>query len=333
MIGRWGGVAAVAGGVGRKDRREQDMSAAVSFYGSRYQQEKPVEAAAVEIVAPSRIRQRIGHATIRQILQAGTPKHQSPIQVSRVRKMASAFDPTKLDVFKVSIDESGRWWLEDGQHRGEAARLAEQLDLTVPVLFTEGMTQAELASYFIGINDRKQKPVGALIQAKAEAGDPIAVTMFDIAESHGFAVKMLHNGTAYGRDVITCADKLYKIVEEFGPDHTDRVLAVLRKAWDGCKDSTQNDILLGVSQFLIAYPEVSTDALANKLAKYMPKIVLGEIAAARARENLSTQDKRGYAAGRGVLELWNRHRKSERLNDVFNDLFEAKRKVRAGSAK
>lgn len=276
-------------------------------------------AATQSVESGSRIRQWVGKATVRQLLTAQNPKHQAPLQQTRVRQIARNFNPTMIDVFKVRIDENGVWWLEDGQHRRGAAELAGYLDLMVPVLFTDGMDEQEAAEYFLGINDRKKKPIGALIQARAEAGDPVASAMFAVAGSHGFTVKLAEGGYGYKKNEISSAAKLYEIVKSHGADHASQVISVLREAWDGEGGSAHHDILLGISQFLIAYPEVPVKELARKLGDELPKTILGEIAAARVAEKTSRQIRSGFATGRGVLAVFNKNKKQRRLDDRFND--------------
>lgn len=298
------------------------MSAAVSFYGSRYQQETPTAPTSltpVTEVQPTGVKQRVGTATIRQLMEAGTPRHQSPLQPIRVRRIANEFDPSKLDVFKVSIDGAGKWWLEDGQHRASAAELAGHLDLEVFVLFVDGMDRRESAEFFLGINDRKQKPQGALIQARAEAGDPFAREMFAMAERHGFRVRLIHSGFNEARNEIRCPDLMMALIERHGTDHVDEVLGVLRAAWDGANESAQKDIIRGISQFLLAYADIDRVELAAKLGGVSPRVVVTEISVARVTERSSSHMRNGYSTGRGVLAIWNHSKRSRRLDDRFNE--------------
>lgn len=295
------------------------MSAAVSFYGSRYQQGTSAEVTTVSAASENTFRQWMGKARVQDLVAARTPKHQAPLQGTRVKRYAQTFDLAKVGMVEVRIDEHGVWWLEDGQHRVQAAVLAGLKDAEFDVRFTAGVDSRRAAELYIGINDRKPKPVGALIQARAEAGDELAAEMFAIVEQHGFAVKLIHNGWASAPNVLKCPQLLLKLLDEHGHEHLGEVLWVLRFAWDGDAVSTHNDIIRGISLFLLAYPEVESQKLAVKLAAVPAKAVLSEAASARVIERNSNSVRKGYAPGRGVLEIWNKNKKSGRLEDRFND--------------
>lgn len=263
-------------------------------------------------------RQWISKVTIRQLLSAKTPPYQAPLQLGRVNAMAREFDPAKFGVPEVLVDPDGIWWLHDGQHRSEAGRIAGYLESEFYALFTAGVSMREAAQHFLGINNRKGKPRGALILAQAEAGDPLPALMMQIASKHGFSMELVKDSKR-SRNHINCPDTLLKMLQQSGADHVDIVIGVVRSAWDGHEMSTVSEIFKGISQFVLAYPEVGSQQLASRLGSVLPKEIRYEIKTARHAEDTSPLQTKGYGYGRGVLAIWNHGRRGNRLDDRFND--------------
>lgn len=269
-------------------------------------------------MSSNEIRQWMGTARISQLADASKPPYQAPLQPVRVRLIAKSYDPAKLGVFEVRIKDDGSWELLDGQHRTNAAMSIGRGEDVVNVLFTAGIDQRTAAALFVGINERRMKPRGAILLAMAHAGDPIPTKMVEIVESHGFTVDMVRDSTR-NDGAINCSETLVNLIKRNGERHVDTVLLVIRSAWNGERESLTRDVIEAVSQFLLVYPEINTNELANRLQATTPKRLRAEIASARVTERGSSLLSVGYARGRGVLQIWNHGRRSARLEDRFND--------------
>lgn len=177
-------------------------------------------------------------------------RYQRPVQSQRVERIVREFDAKLLGTLELSERKNGTFAIIDGQHRYEAVRLVGRK--TVPALVHKGLTPKEEADLFARTN-MGRKPLTPIQRFRAQvfAGDPDAVALANIITNNGFKVDYSETSQALGviRGIVTL-ENAYK---QHGADHVNMMLDVVRDLWFGEGAATDNNLLRGMSEFLIAY--------------------------------------------------------------------------------
>lgn len=290
------------------------MSAAVSFYGSRYQHENKNDRRQIENVG-----EWVERVTLNELASYEVPSYQAPVQPYRVRMIARDFNLKKFGLCEVAVLPDGSRLLNDGQHRTGGGIAAGEGESLVYIKCTRVRSVEEAASLYLGINNRKMKPAGALVMARAEIGDTAAAEMIRIAERHGFKIQLVHRKHEESNNAFKCPETLIKILDKRGPEHFSDVMDVMRRSWDGHHESLKSNIVNAVSQFVLAYPEIAAVEIGKRLSAITPQLLDSYMKTAQLSESTIGGRRKGFWYGRGVLEAWNRNRRVNRLEDRFDE--------------
>lgn len=199
------------------------------------------------------------------------------IQIKRAEKIAAAFDLSKVGVLTVSERKDGRLFCCDGAHRAHAANSVGVEEL--PAMVHEGLTSAQEAALFHGLNDFKQPSAVSRFLASVEMGDPAAVSITEIAREHGWRI-----GAQSDDGYIACVEALQKIYRTAGgvlPTGSrgsvlDWTLDIITAAWGHDVEAANSHLLLGLAQLTARYgPDVDAKKLVSEMSQTRPKVILG----------------------------------------------------------
>ncbi len=188
-----------------------------------------------------RTNQRIEEIALNDIKMGA---YQRETRNPRVDRIAAAFNEAKLGMPVVSLRD-GSYYLLDGNHRVAALR-KENYTSTKFIVLT-GMTYEQEAEYFRTQNEN----VGPLTKynlfhAGLEKKDDLCVNIDRITRNHGYRI------ASSGRDVnsITAIFTLEVVATVFGYEILNDTLALIRDTWDGVKNATSREFLVGVAEFV-----------------------------------------------------------------------------------
>ena len=230
------------------------------------------------------------------------------IKMPKVLRIVNQFDPGILGIIKVSRRD-GKYYVIDGQHRVLACKMMNVSTMKAEVI--EGLTIEEEAEKFLKMNGANGEvtPLSAfdVFNAKVVAKQPIAVSVKDIVESHGFAI-------GYGN--VMSVKKLMRLHDKYGALILDRAFKVIRKAWNGDKSALNSYVMSGVIEFVATYdgiPAYSDVALAKQLPKVSPKELIKLIKFDESTRILKVKEMNA------ILKVYNYELKKNRLDNIhFN---------------
>lgn len=180
------------------------------------------------------------------------------------RKADEGFDPNKFGTPTVSARPNGKYVWLDGQNRGALAREAGLGEVKVQAVVFHGLTRAEEASIFLGLNDGRQvKPIYKFL-GRVAAKDETALAVFKSIAAHGWRVKEASDEACL--TATAAAEWAYSL----GPVILDQTLDVLTVAWGYKSDTTRAVLIKGVANVIHRYdsPTFSLEVLTNHLAVY-----------------------------------------------------------------
>lgn len=195
--------------------------------------------------------------------------YQRGLRQSRVKAYADRYNPNIFGVILVSFRD-GQYWIVDGQHRVEVAKLLGINTVWCQVL--SGLTYEEEAEHFYEINDSKSRlNANHKFHSKVEAKDRTALDIVRALNKYGFTYSK--EGTEVGSDnCIKAVSSLQKIYNKQGYNGLCTVLDILRRAWNGDKTSLKAEIIKGLNTFVVNY-EYDRDFLVKVLERHTPKSI------------------------------------------------------------
>lgn len=242
------------------------------------------------------------------------PSIQRPFDERRAERLAEVLDLALIGVIEVSARANGSYHILDGQHRVGALRIAGFNSELVECKIHNGLTEAEEAARFHGLNTFTKPQAFDMFKVRVKAGDPVAVGVDTILMQFGWR---LMSGTQDGCfSAVQAAERVYMGTgtanKETGPTNLANALGTLTEAW-GRSVSTANGFLVGgLGLFFARYgSEVDKPALVKRLAQF-PGGADNYIGKARG-----IRDFRGGTLPRCVAELttdlYNKRRSSGQL--------------------
>ena len=156
-----------------------------------------------------------------------SPVSQRDFQQSRVDKLLAAFDLEKLGTLTVNWRD-GHWWLIDGQHRAETLRQMGYADQQVECWTYRGLTEAEEAEKFLGLNDVLAVGVFPRFKVALTAGRPVETDINKIVQGLGLRIAMDKSDKS-----ISAVGTLRKVYLRGGSEVLRRCLAIIRDAYGG----------------------------------------------------------------------------------------------------
>jgi hypothetical protein len=171
-------------------------------------------------------------------------KYQRTTKNRQVKNIAANFDEAWLGIPIVSF-RGGEYYLLDGNHRIAALR-KENYTHTKFIVLT-GLTYEQEAKYFLSQN-KNSSPLSKsnLFNAGLEAKDEMCVNIDKIARANGYKI----NGSQRDGDAITAIFALEIVAVVYGYDVLNDTLSLLRKTWDGVKNATNREFIVGVAEFV-----------------------------------------------------------------------------------
>jgi len=183
-----------------------------------------------------------------------------------VKTIARDWNPTKCDPLKINFREDGNFYVWDGQHRLEAARMRGIKYLLCDIVV--GLTQAQEAELFgcQGNGIKKPNPYD-IFKANVCSGEEIDTTIKNICDKYDLVVN--RNGKQTGN--LSCLTLVRSIVEKGDTEHFEWVLGLLHKAkWNEFPQSHCHRVVNSLYEIRKSSEEES-EYVQRKLITYFKK--------------------------------------------------------------
>jgi hypothetical protein len=197
----------------------------------------------------------------------------------RVEKYAANFKAALLGVITVSHRSNGTFVVLDGMHRVATCRQVGFQGTVTCNVFT-GLTVAEEAELFFGLNDFKQPSALTKFDMRYKMGDADAVAIRTIAEEHGWTIAP---GSTHGYiAAITALERVYISAGGVLPDgqHAEllaQTLEILTAAWEWDSASVHQSMLEAVAQLLGRFgAAVDIKKLIAEMQGTRPQVLIGK---------------------------------------------------------
>ena len=187
---------------------------------------------------------------------------------NHVKIIARDWNPTKCDPLKINFREDGNFYVWDGQHRLEAARLRGIKYLLCDI--TVGLTQEQEAELFgcQGIGIKKPDPYD-IFKANVCAGEEIDTAIKDMCDCYDLLVNR-NNKKAGNLSCLTLARDIFKRGEE-DRKYFEWVLELLHKArWNEFPQSHCHRVVNSLYEIRKASGE-ENEFVQRKLVTYLKK--------------------------------------------------------------
>lgn len=163
-----------------------------------------------------------------------SPAAQRPLNEGWADKIAAEFNVDKLGIPVVS-ERDGAVWVVDGQHRVRALKLVGWSDQKIQCDTYVGLTEAEEAELFDGLNDSRSVGTYAKFQVRLTAGRSREVGISRAVSDAGYQI-------ANGK--IKCVTALGKVYDAGGDERVVRVVSIIGEAFG--VDAIRADVVAGL---------------------------------------------------------------------------------------
>ena len=202
------------------------------------------------------------------------PIAQREFNEKRAKDIAKNFSWDKFIAPEVSV-RNGKYWVIDGQHRIAALRMAIGDKASIICHVHTNLTEEEEREIFIN-QKRIVKPLTAneILRVMYLAADKDVCEMVRGATLAGWVVDF----KARKRDgCMSQTRTLMMLYQELGAKAYTDMLQCMKAAWNGNKESTVRDILMGMGKFYQVYAgKFDSKDLAADLKKTDPVVVRRE---------------------------------------------------------
>ena len=191
---------------------------------------------------------------------------------NHVKIIARDWNPTKCDPLKINFREDGNFYVWDGQHRLEAARLRGIKYLLCDI--TVGLTQEQEAELFgcQGMGIKKPDPYD-IFKANVCAGEEIDTAIKDMCDIYDLVVNR-NNKKAGNLSCLTLVRDIFKKGDE---KYFDWVLELLHKArWNEFPQSHCHRIVNSLYEIRKSSEE-QNEFVQRKLIAYLKKTNLDDL--------------------------------------------------------
>jgi hypothetical protein len=229
-------------------------------------------------------------------------------------KIAAEFDPDLLGFpLIVAMDARGgeRFYVQDGQHRIAAVRLALGEDQQVQCEVVRGIDLARAAELFRGRQVRKNVTVIDNFLIGVTAKNPECLAINGIATDLG--LKVANGSQESSISAVSSLQRIYRMEPEAhrGPLLT-RVLTLAVTSWGRAPETFNGDALVGVAMVLVRHGDaLESDALEKKLRGFTGG-ALGLIGKARGLR-ASVGGSVAQCVARSIVMAYNSGRTKHRL--------------------
>lgn len=196
------------------------------------------------------------------------PTFNRPVDERRAQSIADNFDPDKFGTIHVSRRTNGTRIIIDGQHRVKALELMGWNGQKIPCKEFVGLTKAQEAELFIGLNSFKAVRFIHKFLARIAAQEETACAINKIANQCGFVIDdCRHEGH------ISAAKALEDVymgrnsrIKGKNPSALKATLTAIKSAWGDDAKALDGKIIHGVGMFMLRYGEqVDIKRLIDKL--------------------------------------------------------------------
>ena len=197
------------------------------------------------------------------------PSYQRPVDMKRVNQIVKNYNPLLVNPVKVSLRD-GDYFIFDGQHSVQVLKImAGGVDTQISCLVYRGLTQRDEAILFAEQNGIS-KPVGIREKTKAKlvGHDEDAMKLVKIIEAAGFELGLTGSSADNRILAISKVEKMYK---NLSPEDLLKILTIIKKAWNGDKDSLSKEMLGGMYELFKIYKgQFNEQKLIEKLSEETP---------------------------------------------------------------
>ena len=203
--------------------------------------------------------------------------YQRHLNIGWAKWIASHFNPDVVNIVQVSYRDD-HYYVVDGQHTITAIKLKFR-DENYPVAckIYHGLTKVEEARLFHDFN-RQKKSISAADMLKSQAvyGDEEVMSFLDHTRDVGFIIDPVKRVNC--RYSIQAVKKAQTCFKTLGPEQYDRMLSLLKQAWDGEKWSITQNMLGGMCLFLKVFGNCVDDGVfTSQLGKVSERELLKEV--------------------------------------------------------
>jgi hypothetical protein len=232
---------------------------------------------------------------------------QRPLDTVRVAQIAADFEREAFGVIHISQRDDGSIVIIDGQHRVAAVNVIGRGEIPVDAVIWTGLSKAEEAAMFRRLNNTRQVQVLDRFRIRIVEGDPVACTLNQLLESHGWTIRKA--GARGSFFAVAAIEKLYRARDGGDFDSCDMVVRIATAAWGHDSNGLRAEIVSGLGALVRRYPGLDTAKLVTELGK-MEGGPLGLIGKAK-----QLRDIRGGKISDSMAEiLINLHNKQRKLN-------------------
>lgn len=236
-------------------------------------------------------------------IDARVQQQYRPAKVTRMVK--DGFDPSLAGTITISRRSTGALIVLDGQHRVKAA--IEVGVTLLPAIVHEGLTLAEEASFFLGLNAKSNPTSVAKFLVSVISGDEEDTKIKNMIEDHGWRIRegSTRDGRTFkavtrAKDIYGLRTKYFSDSDVFGDALLDETVSAITEAW-GTKDTqavTANN-LGGIALFLKKYwGDVDHDRLVKQLATISPDRFSQDTKGVQESMRMTAIESAGFCAHR-----------------------------------
>lgn len=233
---------------------------------------------------------------------------QRALRQPHAESLARTYSLELFGLGHVAKRSDGNYYVVDGQHRCEAARIAGAGHIPAPFMVHEVSSIEEEAKLFKDLNRlRKSVDKISLFHVRVTGKDQIALAIENILDRYSLAVP---RSPTSANGYVSAVDALESVYKTGTLNDT---ISVLSQAWGGLHEAYHETMLRAVSAFLLKHGKrINQDRLALKLRRSgMPSITVGKIKTLREFTKQEVP-----AAGTQVLEgIYNCGAKTSRLTE------------------
>lgn len=192
------------------------------------------------------------------------------------RKLREGFDVKRLGVPTVSARADGSYIWIDGQNRGALCLAAEREDMKITIKVFHGLSVAEEAELFLGLNDNRRVQPIYKFMAEVTAGRKEALEITRIAAQTGWNVSDRSSSNTI--HAVAALTNLYRSSVGRPGDLLEDVLKIVTEAWGKVPEAVNASVLLGLGLVLSEAPDIDRQVLTKKLAAHSggPSNLLGK---------------------------------------------------------
>ncbi|MFD4536260.1 DUF6551 family protein [Kitasatospora sp. NPDC058397] len=191
------------------------------------------------------------------------------------RKHREGYDEKRIGVPTVSARSDGTYVWLDGQNRGALCVMAGRGGEKIAMKAFRGLSLAEEAELFLGLNDNRRVAPIYKFAAEVTACHPEAVSISRIVAEFGWAVSDAGNPNNIA--AVAALSSIYRSTTPTGK--TLRLaLSVLTQAWGHTQEAVTAPLMLGLASVLNECPNLNAASLIKKLSVYDggPSSLLGK---------------------------------------------------------